>query len=390
MRIDLQEVGPIQQAHIEPGDLTVLVGPQATGKSIFLALFKLLLDFSAIQKVLRQYDILWGDDADTFFSVYFGEGMEHVWSAESVVKQNGNVVNRADIAKWKRAGSVSEQVFYIPAQRVLALRDGLTHPFTDFRAGDPFVVRQFSDILHRLVQSEFARHKQLFPQRGRLKGEFRDMLDAHIFGGYHLQSDMDWVQRRLVLAHQEQKLPFMVWSAGQREFVPLLLGLYWLLPAGHVSRRKGLQWVVIEEPEMGLHPYAIQAVLVLLLDLLRRGYRVMVSTHSPAVLDIVWALQVFQEVARQDSQDSAAIAAQAVLRLGDLPDHQSYRQFAEAVLKKTYRVYFFQRSGIVRDISSLDPGDEDRAVWGWGGLSEFSGRVADLVGETLKQAGVAL
>ncbi len=364
MRIDLRQVGPIRQAHIEPGDLTVFVGPQATGKSIFLALFKLLLDFRAVQTALRQYEMIWDDDADTFFSIYFGEGMEHVWSAASVVKHEGNVVDRAEIAKWKNEGSVSERVFYIPAQRVLALRDGLTHPFTDFRAGDPFVVRRFSDILHRLVQSEFARHRQLFPQRGRLKEEFRDMLDSHIFGGYYLQSDMDWVQRCLVLAHQEQKLPFMVWSSGQREFVPLLLGLYWLLPAGHVSRRKKLQWVVVEEPEMGLHPYAIQAVIVLFLELLRRGYRVLVSTHSPVVLDMVWALQVFRQVAKQHSVE---IAMQAVLELGNLPDRQVYRQFAKSVLGKTYGVYFFQRSGIVRDISSLDPGDEDRAVWGWGG-----------------------
>lgn len=35
-RVRLVDVGPIQQADISLGDLTVLVGPQATGKSLFL------------------------------------------------------------------------------------------------------------------------------------------------------------------------------------------------------------------------------------------------------------------------------------------------------------------------------------------------------------------
>ena len=47
----------------------------------------------------------------------------------------------------------------------------------------------------------------------------------------------------------------MVWSAGQREFVPLLLGMYWLMPPAKISPAQRLEWVVIEEPEMGLHPH---------------------------------------------------------------------------------------------------------------------------------------
>lgn len=383
-QVHVEHFGPIQTATIRPADLTVLVGPQASGKSIFLALFKLLLDFGAIQKIFKQYDFIWEDDPLKFFELYFGEGMGHVWSEKSQVIQDGVPVRKEDIATSKRLKNASEQLFYIPAQRVLALRDGLTHPFAEYRAGDPFVVRQFSDILHRLLQSEFARHPQLFPQTGRLKQAFREMLNQHIFGDYALQADIDWMQRRLVLARGNQELPYMVWSAGQREFVPLLLGLYWLLPAGHVSRRRGWQWVVIEEPEMGLHPYAIQTVMVLILELLRRDYRVFVSTHSPVILDVLWALRIFQKIALSEPE----IALKAVLRLGDLPAGETYRRWAESALRKKYKVYFFPRSGHVRDISTLDPGDDDAAVWGWGGVSEFSGRVADLVGEALQQAGL--
>jgi hypothetical protein len=49
----------------------------------------------------------------------------------------------------------------------------------------------------------------------------------------------------------------MASSAAQREFVPLLLGLYWLLPAAKIAKRDKIEWVLIEEVEMGLHPSAI-------------------------------------------------------------------------------------------------------------------------------------
>ena len=43
------------------------------------------------------------------------------------------------------------------------------------------------------------------------------------------------------------------------------------------------------------------------------------------------------------------------------------------------RVYYFSREGSVQDISDLDPGAEDDAESGWGGLTEFSGHVGDVV-----------
>ena len=43
-RLQLKNVGQIHDADIEFSDLTVLVGPQATGKSIFLQFLRLLVD----------------------------------------------------------------------------------------------------------------------------------------------------------------------------------------------------------------------------------------------------------------------------------------------------------------------------------------------------------
>ena len=169
---------------------------------------------------------------------------------------------------------------------------------------------------------------------------------------------------------QDKGLPYLVWSAGQREFVPLLLGLYWLMPPSAKPKRNKLEWVVIEELEMGLHPNAISTVLVLVLDLMSRGYKVCLSTHSPHILDVIWALQFMK---------TRGGTIKEVLDIFDLPSDAGTRDIAAAGLQKDLKVYYFGRDGEVRDISNLDPGAESDIEAGWGGLTEFSGHVGHIV-----------
>ena len=218
---------------------------------------------------------------------------------------------------------------------------------------------------------------EIFPQTRRLKNELRKILDRTVFHGFGLRVDIYGSQKRLVLKAKggEATLPFMVWSAGQREFVPLLMGFYWLLPPTKVSRRQDVEWVIIEEPETGLHPNAISAVLLLILDLLARGYRVCVSTHSPHVLDVVWGLKVIREHQSPSTR---------ILELFGTPKTLPMKDMADKVLGKIARVYYFDReTGCTRDISGLDPGSDEASEAGWGGLSEFSGHVADVVAKVV-------
>ncbi len=88
------------------------------------------------------------------------------------------------------------------------------------------------------------------------------------------------------------KLPFMTWSAGQKEFMPLLLAIYCLTgPPSSVVKRDDYKWVIIEEPEMGLHPKAIEAVIIEVIELIQQGYKVILSTHSSIFVDFAWALR---------------------------------------------------------------------------------------------------
>ncbi len=269
-----------------------------------------------------------------FLDIYLGEGMWDVWRIGdngSTIIYNGDPIELSTLIQRRRR-SKKESLFFIPTQRVLTLGRGWPRPFSDYGPSDPFSVRDFSEKIRLLMETGWGRGEggEIFPQTRRLKNELRKILDRTVFYGFGLRVDTYGAQKRLILKAKgsESTLPFMVWSAGQREFVPLLMGFYWLLPPTKVSRRRDVEWVVIEEPEAGLHPNAISAVLLLILDLLSRGYRVCLSTHSPHVLDVVWALKVIREHQAPSSR---------ILDLFDTRKTDPMKEMADAIIKKIKR-----------------------------------------------------
>ncbi|MDP1611415.1 MAG: AAA family ATPase [Sulfuritalea sp.] len=377
-KLSLENFGPIKHADVQFGDLTVLVGPQATGKSIFLQTLKLVADRDSIHDTFSQNNVEFKGDPKAFLDGYFGNGMASVWTDKSKLRVNGKDVSLTVYTKPSKSASRDESLFFIPAQRVMSLRDGQTQTFGAFRFGDPYILRAFSDSVHQLLQNEFGAKPGLFPQKNRLTAALRKPIAEHLFGGASLEVDDKDYTKRLVLnvPGAGTGLPYLAWSAGQREFTPLLLGIYWLCPPASTPQREGLKYVVIEELEMGLHPQGINTVLLLVLELLARNYKVVLSTHSPHVLDMVWALQVFKQAKGTEAD---------VRKLFDLPAAGDGKALAQSALSKNYRVYYFKRDGTVQDISSLDPGADSADESGWGGLSEFSGKVGEAVAEVVNR-----
>ncbi len=373
-KISITSLGQLAQVDIRFGDMTVLVGPQASGKSIFLQLIKLAMDCGDISETMKKYGFDWRNAASGFLSLYFGTGMQGIWNDATDVSVDGKKFDLEEILS-KRGPKRTESVFLIPAQRVMTLRNGWPRPFTDYETGDPYVVKRFSEHLRQLMAAGLGSGKgPIFPQVGRMDQVLRQAIDESIFGGTQVKLDSSGMRKRIVLDVGEYQLPFMVWSAGQREFVPLLLGLYWLMPASKTSTRKKIEWVVIEEPEMGLHPQAISALLVTSLELMHRGYKVIISTHSPQVLEMVWGIQILSQ---------AQASSDAFLKLFDLPKKNFTQKLGDTILQnKSFKTYYFARSDTtvnVKDISSLEPGSIDEEISDWGGLTAFSTRVSEIV-----------
>ena len=67
------------------------------------------------------------------------------------------------------------------------------------------------------------------------------------------------------------------------------------------------------------------------------------------------------------------------------------KELLNAALRLRCRTYHFNRSAngvVIQDISTLDPDSQDDNISGWGGLSGFSGAIADEVGTALAEGGI--
>ncbi len=379
LSLRILDFAQIKEASLDFGDLTVLVGPQGSGKSLAIQWLKVAIDGKEVIQALRQAGQEAEKDRD-IVNLIFGVGMGDAWRDGSKVIFAGRGISPRQIY---RRGKDTGSAFFIPAHRSMLISDGWPAPFQKLSADTPVVARLFSQNLFDLFSGKEA--DRLFPVAKRLKQEYRDLIDRSIFHGgtVELERDPRQLTKRLRLSYGGSRLPFMTWTAGQREFTPLLLGLYHLLPGAKMRKRKEIDWVIIEEPEMGLHPQAVTVFLILVLDLLWRGYRVVLTTHSPHLLTGVWMLQrLKQHKARKE------ILCHAL----DLPPGSpQVQKVVQTALTKHYKVFFFRfgDDGKVTtfDISDLDPDSENVGEAEWGGLTGFSSRFGEAVRIAVNEGG---
>ena len=131
-RLQVSDLGPIKLADVQFGDLTVLVGPQATGKSIFLQTLKLLIDRDHIHDTFVHHSVAFNGNTDAFLDGYFGRGMAAMWGKTSSLEWNGKATGLPTLAKPSKSKLRHERVFFIPAQRVMSLAGGVTQNFGQF------------------------------------------------------------------------------------------------------------------------------------------------------------------------------------------------------------------------------------------------------------------
>lgn len=377
-KLKIRNFGPIKSVDVNFGDLTILIGPQASGKSLFLELFKLIQDKTYVTEILRRYNyILSQSDANPFLDCYFGEGLHSLFRDDTEMEYSGkNIILKDLLAVSEANQQYKESVFYVPAQRILGISDGRPKNFMEFDGSAPFVLRNFSETLRLFVQSGLGNPDVIFPMQARLKGSIRESIDKSVFHGAEVVIDQSSGQRKMKLRVGDANLPFMTWSAGQKEFMPLLLAMYCLSgPSTSVVNKDDYKWVIIEEPEMGLHPRAIETVILQIIELMQSGYKVVVSTHSSTLLEFAWVCESLKNLPAEQ-------LSEALRELFDIKEESSVASIFDGLQDKVSKAYFFSagREGVEStDISSLDVGDENPMIAEWGGLSAFSGKASEVV-----------
>lgn len=384
-RVVIKNFGPIQKVDVELGDLTVLIGAQASGKSLFLQMFKLLKDKSAILQSLENYSFVVNNKLENLLNRYLGEGLASMWTDSSELIMNGEIYSR-EYFENSSIGNSTDKVFYIPAQRILSISDGRPKNFMEFSENDPFVLRKFSDTLRLFTQNGLGGSGVLYPLPNRLKAVIKKLYNKAIFHDGVVVFDEKGGQRKIVMKVGNMQLPLMTWSTGQKEFMPLLMAIYCLSgPPQNVINRDQYEYIVLEEPEMGLHPLAIQTIILQMMEFMDAGYKVIVSTHSPVLLEFIWAYNCLKSIPTEQRLE-------ALYELFNMQNSsRSKLDFMKSIYDKDIRTYYFVRdaSGKVetKDISSLDVYSEDIAVNEWGGLTQFSSKTNEVVSKYMAQYG---
>lgn len=375
--LKISDLGPLGKININFGDLTILVGPQASGKSIALETLKLVVDRDSVISNLDRYNYIIGHNTDKILNVYYGDGMAPIWKNSTSVIFDGTFFDKKQIPL--KPQSDNETVFYVPAQRILSISDGRPKNFMEFDSSSPYIHRIFSETLRLFMQNGLGQSNTIFPLSNRLKGHMKKSLNASIFHNAKVVMEERSGQKKMLLQVDDVNIPFMSWSAGQKEFMPLLLAFYCLSgPPSKVIKREKYKYVIIEEPEMGLHPRAIVSVILQILELLQDGYQVILSTHSPMFLEFAWAFNLLKNVSTK---------YKALNELFNVPENSSIGTMLSGIFEKTINTYYFKRTKTGKvvsvNISSLDAGSSNSIIAEWGGLSSFASKASEVVSKHL-------
>ena len=380
-KLNINNFGPIREARLEMGDLTVLIGAQASGKSLCLQLMKLLLDKRFIAATMDKYNYVIAKNPDNILNFYFGEGLSGLWRADTQISDGENNYKKSGLI-GKGNPDAKETLFYIPAQRIISIADGRPKSFMEFDPSTPFVLRQFSETLRMFFQYGLNGSKVVFPLGYRLKSGVKRSFQGSIFHNGKVTIDDSSGQKKMRLAVGDLSIPFMAWSAGQKEFMPLLMAFYCLSgPPQNVIDRSQYRYVVLEEPEMGLHPQAIQSVLLQTIELVQNGYKVILSTHSQVLLEFAWAFNVIK-----DSDANKEQKEKMLQHVFGVERFESIGTMLDGFFDKSIRTYYFADKGngvTAVDVSSLDVASDNKDIADWGGLSQFSDKTSEIVSQVI-------
>lgn len=383
-KIEVRNFGPIKNANVDFGDMTILIGTQASGKSLFLQLVKLLLDKQHILSTMNRYNYVVAKNPENILNFYFGNGMAPIWRDDTEIRyEEREYIKNSLIPKISRANP-KETLFYIPAQRVVSISDGRPKNFMEYDISTPYVLRQFSEQLRLFFQYGLNGSNIVFPLKNRLKGAMKKSLQDNVFHQGRVLIDEASGQKKMKLSVKGLSIPFMAWSAGQKEFMPLLMAFYCLSgPISHVVDRNQYKYVVLEEPEMGLHPKAILSILLEIIELMQNGYKIILSTHSSVLLEFAWAFNNIKNCNASKEQKEKML-----MQLLDVEQFEAIPQMMDGVFEKSIRTYYFaNKNGGVEamDISHLDVMSDNSDMADWGGLSQFSEKASQIVSSVINE-----
>ncbi len=131
-----------------------MLGPQASGKTLFLQMLKLLIDKDHVVQTLTKYNYIVDKQPDQILNYYFGDKLSSMWTKSTCVQVDEKVIKKR-ILMENECEDAQERVFYVPAQRILSISDGRPKNFMEYDISSPYVLRNFSETLRLFFKVEW-------------------------------------------------------------------------------------------------------------------------------------------------------------------------------------------------------------------------------------------
>lgn len=357
MRIlNVTDFSCIQKASLELGQLTLIIGPQASGKSVLCKLSYFLFDCAQLQTTsiikkenfekftasLKERFIEWfpieawgskrfqielvaGDysirlarttysgKVSNNFRVKFSEAFKNQY--ELLLHDVQKASQKADAARirrpldfdWELSESISKSLkqlmakdhvayqAFVPAGRSFFTSIGKAIAvFEQGKVLDPLIIR-FGRLYTALKDQD-----HFFYDEKSVDAVSRKALEkalSELLGG-SIEKDGE---KEFVRAHDGRKIPLTALSSGQQELLPLILFLPWL------NRIKQDRLCYVEEPEAHLFPTAQSQLiesLVVSSNSSSLNASLVLTTHSPYVLTKVNNLLKAGSISKRLSEDN--------------------------------------------------------------------------------------
>lgn len=354
--LTIKDFSCIKIASIETARLTIIIGPQASGKSVISKLLyfctSMVSDFSKnitddklpYDKFVKRVGVrfsewfpetAWGAKRFTIsyvlgdfkidisrvgksekIRVKFCDDFEEIYRRTS--EQCNSLLRKAsdkddeydyeltwklrniaiiNLRRWIGSDMIDNQMF-IPAGRSF---------FTS--VGKALVAFEHSGFLDP-VTLEFGRRFSLIKDRqsrrigfrGQESGALANRLFQEILGGrIKIEGGKEFVK-----AEDGRMIPFSALSSGQQELLPLAVAIRAMLPTEDrtPARSMARRFIFIEEPEAHLFPRAQNQLIEILASLVsrRKLNSLLLTTHSPYVLSKINNLIKAGEISRSKNQ----------------------------------------------------------------------------------------
>lgn len=335
-KLIIENFSCITKAEMELGEMTIIIGPQASGKSVISKLFyffvslirdqyqfieegkklesfkdhirekfeewfppsawggeKFCIDFVAGKYEIRLTRVIYKGVINDEFRIHLSPFIKEHYQDLSV-SYNSASKKKQEMPDWEALFQLTEisqkklskelgknyfqNQLFIPAGRSFFTNIG--------KAVAAFEQTRMLDPLTTIFGRSFAtsRERSLYRQPESKSRTPLAKLTEEILGG---KIKLERNSKEYVETKDGRKIPFSALSSGQQELFPLLFMLNNYTGITRYRALPGKRLVYIEEPEAHLFPTAQSELIMVLTQLIasdKEGISMLITTHSPYIL----------------------------------------------------------------------------------------------------------